>query len=152
MILTLESTTKLVTLETAAGAVPARIWEGRTGSAIPVHAYITRVAVAEGLEPAAYDDFERELLECAKPSAGIGALPSVLVLADGAPRPVALTTPAARAAIRLQIEQAAERLGGLALRLRDEGWRVTLTIDERVGTVTLSIDGRRLPEAVGGAS
>ena len=42
MIVWLHSTTKIVEVN----GVRARIWEGLTGSGIPVHAYITRIAQA----------------------------------------------------------------------------------------------------------
>lgn len=40
MKITIESTSKLVQLN----GVPARIWEGKTESGIPVHCFITRIA------------------------------------------------------------------------------------------------------------
>lgn len=43
MKITIESTTKTVELN----GVPARIWEGTTDSGIPIHCYITRIAVHE---------------------------------------------------------------------------------------------------------
>lgn len=73
MKVTLESTTKIVTVN----GVQARIWEGHTESGIPVHAYVTRIAVAHGLDAS---QFERELQECRAPSADIEALPARLVL------------------------------------------------------------------------
>ena len=76
----LESTDKIVSLETAAGAVPARIWEGQTDSGVPVHAYITRVAVPTNLPAAAHEQFKRELAEQRAPSMGVAAIPLRLVL------------------------------------------------------------------------
>ncbi len=61
MKITLESTTKVVTLN----GVPARLWEGTTASGIPIHAFITRVAVDRELDTS---EFERELLEQRTPS------------------------------------------------------------------------------------
>lgn len=57
---TIESTSKVIeivipnTVDTMqpTAAIPARIWEGVTEGGIKFHAYITRVAVAEG-QPAA---------------------------------------------------------------------------------------------------
>jgi hypothetical protein len=80
MKLTIESTTKIVTLVTPEGEIPARIWEGRTESNIPIHCYIARVAVDEGLDPAVYLEFERELKEQRVPSVGIAAIPMRLIL------------------------------------------------------------------------
>lgn len=78
MKLTLQSTTKIVELEVAGGgSCMARIWEGETASGIRVHAYMTRIAVAEG------DDctqFDAELLQCKPPSAAVAAIPLRLIL------------------------------------------------------------------------
>jgi hypothetical protein len=74
MTITLHSTSKIVELD----GVPARIWEGTTSSGIPVHAFISRIAVdreADGSQ------FEAELKECRAPSPDISATyPSRLVL------------------------------------------------------------------------
>lgn len=77
MKVNLISTTKLITLEIGGASVPARIWEGHTDSGIPVHAYITRIAAAEGLD---HSQFERELQACEKPTAAIAAIPLSLIL------------------------------------------------------------------------
>jgi len=76
MKVTMESTSKIVQLN----GVPARIWEGRTETGIPCHAYVTRIAVAEGLQPEQYRDFEFELNETRKPSAEIEAIPLRMIL------------------------------------------------------------------------
>ena len=73
MKITLESTSKLVELN----GVPARIWEGTTESGIPVHAFITRLAVDKGERT---EEFERELQEHAAPSPEIAAYPLRLIL------------------------------------------------------------------------
>ena len=73
----LESTTKIVELATSDGVVPARIWEGTTDSGIPVHAYITRVAVDRNEDTG---PFTRELQEHRAPTAPIAAIPLRLVL------------------------------------------------------------------------
>lgn len=77
MKITLTSTSKIVTLMVDCAEVPARIWEGHTDSGIPVHAYVTRIAVAEGLDHA---QFEQELQACDKPSPVIEAIPLRLIL------------------------------------------------------------------------
>lgn len=77
MKITIESTTKIVELQTAAGIIPARIWEGQTDSGIPVHCYITRVAVHEIKD---CRQFERELKEQRKPSFAVEAIPFRLIL------------------------------------------------------------------------
>lgn len=73
MRVTLESTTKKVRLN----GVPARIWEGKTDSGIPCHAYITRIAVERDQDSA---EFDRELEEHKSPSLEILAIPLRLVI------------------------------------------------------------------------
>lgn len=73
MQIAIESTTKIVNLN----GVPARIWEGHTASGIPVHCYVTRIAVKEDAD---CSEFVRELQEHAKPSAEIMAIPARLIL------------------------------------------------------------------------
>jgi hypothetical protein len=73
MILTIHNTTKVVDLYSGPGnSVPARIWEGFTESGIPVHCYITRVAVKHDEDTS---EFERELEEQRPPSADVEAIP-----------------------------------------------------------------------------
>jgi len=77
MKVTLESTTKIVTLETPTGAVPARVWEGFTESGIACQAFVTRIAVHK------HDDssqFERELEEQRAPSAALSGIPLRMIL------------------------------------------------------------------------
>lgn len=76
MKITIEPTNKVVTFN----GLPARIWEGATESGIPLHVYITRVAVAEGLPPEKYSQFETELSEQRKPSAEVEAIPLRMIL------------------------------------------------------------------------
>lgn len=77
MKIILTSTTKVVSLVVDGASVPARIWEGHTDSGIPIHAYVTRIAAAEGLD---HSQFERELESCAKPTPAIEAIPMRLIL------------------------------------------------------------------------
>ncbi|MFA4971816.1 MAG: hypothetical protein WC683_04335 [bacterium] len=70
---TLESTSKIVHLN----GVPARIWEGETESGIPIHCYITRVAVAEGADST---QFQLELDQVRSPSPEVAAIPLRLIL------------------------------------------------------------------------
>lgn len=58
MKITITSTDKIVHLIQGETEIPARIWEGHTDSGIPVHCYITRIAVAEGQDTS---EFEKEL-------------------------------------------------------------------------------------------
>ena len=74
MKITIESTSKVVELN----GVPARIWEGRTASGIPVHCFVTRIAVHKSEDAS---QFEAELKEQRPPSAEVdAAYPLRLVL------------------------------------------------------------------------
>jgi hypothetical protein len=73
MRIIIESTTKMVTLN----GVPARIWEGKTDSGIPCHAYITRIAVDRGEDSR---EFDAELQEHRAPSADIEDIPTCLII------------------------------------------------------------------------
>lgn len=77
MHVNLESTDKMVTLVINGVDVPARIWEGRTGTGVPVHAYITRVGVDRAEDTS---QFEKELTEHRTPSVEIQAIPLRLIL------------------------------------------------------------------------
>jgi hypothetical protein len=72
MKITIESTGKIVQVN----GVPAR-WEGRTDSGIPVHCFVTRIAVHNDAD---HSQFERELQECREPSADVAAIPLRLIL------------------------------------------------------------------------
>jgi hypothetical protein len=76
MKITISATNKIVELN----GVPARVWEGETEHGVPVHCFVTRVAVPEGLHPSRYEQFEAELTEQQKPSAAVDAIPLRLVL------------------------------------------------------------------------
>jgi len=61
MKITIESTTEIVQIN----RVPARIWEGKTESGIPVHCLVTRIAVHKDEDA---EQFEKELIEQKPPS------------------------------------------------------------------------------------
>ena len=73
MKITVESTTKVVQLN----GIPARVWEGTTSTGIPVHVFITRVAVAEEADQG---QFQRELQECRPPSVEVAVFPARLLI------------------------------------------------------------------------
>jgi hypothetical protein len=73
MKIEIESTTKTVTLN----GIPARIWEGKTASGIPIHCYVTRIAIAKDADAS---EFERELQEHKSPSTEIQAIPLRMIL------------------------------------------------------------------------
>lgn len=77
MKVTLESTDRIVTLVHNGQEVPARIWEGRTDKGIACHAYITRIAVANGDDAS---EFEQDLREQRKASAALDVIPTRLVI------------------------------------------------------------------------
>lgn len=77
MKITIENTTKIVELNIDGHFLPARIWEGETESGIPVHCYVTRIAVHKDQDPY---EFERELKEQRAPSADVEAIPLRLIL------------------------------------------------------------------------
>lgn len=74
----INSTTKVVDLN---HGVKARIWEGVTESGIPIHCYVTRIAVADAVDkPDVARMFEAELTECRPPTPAIDAIPARLAL------------------------------------------------------------------------
>jgi hypothetical protein len=73
----LQSTQKIVELVVNGVAVPARVWEGHTAAGIPCHAFITRIAVKEGLDDT---EFERDLQARAKPTPEIAAIPLRMII------------------------------------------------------------------------
>lgn len=73
MKITVSNTSKIVELN----GVPARIWEGETDSGIPVHCYVTRIAVASDADDA---QFKAELQEARAPSVEVEAIPLRLIL------------------------------------------------------------------------
>jgi len=68
MKLIIESTSKTIDIVIDGCEIPARIWEGHTDSGIPVHCFITRVAVGSDLDTS---QFEKELQEHRPPSVEI---------------------------------------------------------------------------------
>lgn len=73
MKITIENTSKIVYLEN----VPARIWEGKTDSGIPVICFITRIAADKNFS---LEQFEKELQAERAPSAEVQAIPLRLIL------------------------------------------------------------------------
>jgi hypothetical protein len=73
MKVTLESTTKIVSFN----GIDCRVWEGCTESGIPVHAYITLIAVDKELPQ---EQFARELEEHRVPSVEVQAIPLRLII------------------------------------------------------------------------
>lgn len=61
MKIIIESTSKIVDVN----GVPARIWEGKTESGIPLHCMITRIGVDRNQD---CSQFQKELKECKPPT------------------------------------------------------------------------------------
>ena len=84
MKVTLESTTKVVTLLHEDKEVPARVWQGETEGGIPVQAFITRIApeVPES-DPQIEEktaEFQRDLNRQADPRPSVEAIPLCFVI------------------------------------------------------------------------
>ncbi len=77
MKVTLENTTKIVTLNIDGHDVPARIWEGETENGVKCHAFITRIAVHNTDEAG---EFEKDLEEQKPPSVAIQNIPLHMIL------------------------------------------------------------------------
>jgi hypothetical protein len=73
MQIQVESTTKIVDLN----GVPARVWEGHTSSGIPIHCFITRIAVEHVQDSSQFDE---ELQSCRPPSFAVEAIPLRMIL------------------------------------------------------------------------
>lgn len=80
MEIRLESTDKVVTLETATGQVPARVWQGHTAAGTPVQAFITRIAPEVPPDDPRTAEFARELQEHAAPRSTIQSIPLRMIL------------------------------------------------------------------------
>jgi hypothetical protein len=77
MKVTLQPTSKIVSLLVEGCRVPARIWEGVTGTGIPVHAYMIRISSRSDADAS---ELAAELEEQLAPSAEVEAIPLRLIL------------------------------------------------------------------------
>ena len=73
MRLDIENTDILATIN----GVPARVWQGKSSSGIPVTVWVTRIAVNEKEDTAL---FQKELRECAPPTVEAQSFPLRMVL------------------------------------------------------------------------
>jgi len=84
MLITIENTEKIVELDIGGARVPARIWQGKTDSGIPVQCYVTRIAPEIPETHPDIDrltsDFEAELRRVAKPRKTVEAIPLRVIL------------------------------------------------------------------------
>ena len=76
----LRPTDMIVDLVGDHGEVPARVWQGKTSTGIPVHAYITRIAVSEDRPDHELKEFSDALQETEKPRPDIAAIDARLIL------------------------------------------------------------------------
>jgi hypothetical protein len=76
MKITIESTTKLVTLN----GVDARLWEGETDSGIKVHCFIVRIAHDIDAPPERVEQFTRELHAQRPPAPELIPYPTRMIL------------------------------------------------------------------------
>ncbi len=84
MKITIESTSKIVTLVVGGKDVPARVWQGETDGGIPVQCFITRIAPEIPKSDPNIDDltaeFERDLKRQADPRSTVEAIPLRMIL------------------------------------------------------------------------
>lgn len=84
MKITVESTSKIVTLYVGGHEVPARVWQGETQDGTPVQCFITRIAPEIPKTDPHIDQltqqFERELQRCADPRPTIEAIPLRMII------------------------------------------------------------------------
>lgn len=84
MKVTIESTSKIVTLILDGREVPARVWQGHTESGIPVQCFVTRIApeISKG-DPRIDEltaEFERDLKRQADPRPSLDPIPLRLII------------------------------------------------------------------------
>ena len=77
MKITIESTSKIVTLVQGREEIPARIWEGETASGVKVVCLITRVSARQNQD---LSQFDSELKEQRTPSPDAECYPLRLIL------------------------------------------------------------------------
>lgn len=78
MRITIESTSRLVTLIVDNAKVPARLWEGHTENGIPCHCFVTRISptILES-DPRVAElsaEFDRDLTRTRKPETDLGPI------------------------------------------------------------------------------
>jgi hypothetical protein len=84
MKITIESTSKIVSLVIVGVDVPARVWQGETESGIPVQCFITLITPEIHEDNPDIDrltvDFERELIRQAPPRESIDEIPLRMII------------------------------------------------------------------------
>ena len=77
MKITIESTEQMHELLVDRAKVPARLWQGKTESGIPVHCFVTLIAAPQSED---LGQFERELRAHAPPREAFKSIPFRMVL------------------------------------------------------------------------
>jgi hypothetical protein len=80
MKITIENTSKIVTLQISGTDVPARIWQGETDTGIPVQVFVTRIGPEIPKDDPRCEQFARELREVGAPRPTIEAIPLRMIL------------------------------------------------------------------------
>ncbi len=84
MKITIESTTKIVTLVQAGSKIEARVWQGKTESGIPVQCFITRISPEIPKDDPRIDEltvqFTNELTRRADPRPTVEAIPLRVII------------------------------------------------------------------------
>lgn len=84
MKITIESTSKIVEIQTNTGKIPARIWQGSTESGVPVQCFISLVSPKIPEFDSRIDEltaeFERDLQRYPEPRPTVDAIPLHLIL------------------------------------------------------------------------
>lgn len=81
MIVHLASTSRIVeVVDDRGGAVPGRVWEGRTGGGIPVFAVVTRTAVRDDHDPGQFDAELQAIPDSTPSRESSAAIPNRLIL------------------------------------------------------------------------
>ena len=75
MKIEIENTNVIVAVD----GVPARVWEGKTESGVPVHVFVTRIS-PQSNEKSDIAIFEKELQETKAPSPEVRAYPLRMIL------------------------------------------------------------------------
>lgn len=80
MELIIRNTERVVEIEVDGANVPARIWQGKTSTGVPVVCFVTRVAVAEDRPEHEHEVFKTELAETEPLREDVKTIPTRLVL------------------------------------------------------------------------
>lgn len=84
MKITIESTSKVVTLIVDGTYLPVRIWQGETASGVPVHCFVTRIVPEIPESDPRIDEltaeFERDLQRQEAPRSTLDAIPLRMII------------------------------------------------------------------------